>query len=175
MFIRLALPPQNIVCSQVLALRLSHRLGDSPSQTLVSGQSEHVVHVLLLTPGHDLLATEAGVRPDDDVDIRPRLPDPRHDARKFLDGSSSSIDVGRTESGAQQVLAAEDVERQVTIVAVVAVEETRLLIAVQPIVSGVQVQDDLVWRLVVGLQEDIEEHLVYRLLLQHDLLVAFRW
>ena len=50
---------------------------------------------------------------------------------------------GRPQLGRQQVPAAEHVQRQVAVAVVVAVEEPALLMAVQRIVGGVEVEDDL--------------------------------
>jgi len=53
--------------------------------------------------------------------------------------------------------AAEDIERQVAIRVVVAVEEPALLVPVQRIVGGVQIKRDLGWRLRVSVEEQINE------------------
>ena len=60
--------------------------------------------------------------------------------------------IRRPQLGAQQMLAAEDVQRQIAVIIVVAVEEPPFLVAVQRIVRGIQVQDDLARRLVMGLR-----------------------
>lgn len=58
--------------------------------------------------------------------------------------------------GGQQVPAAEDVQRQVAVTAV-AMEETPFLLAVQRVVGGVQIEDDLVRCLLVRLDEARDE------------------
>ena len=45
--------------------------------------------------------------------------------------------------GRQQVPAAEDVERQVAVAIIIAMEEPAFLLAVQRIVGGIQIEDDL--------------------------------
>ena len=45
--------------------------------------------------------------------------------------------------GCQQVLAAEDVERQVAVAIVIAVKEPAFLMAVQRVVGGIEIEDDL--------------------------------
>jgi hypothetical protein len=51
------------------------------------------------------------------------------------------------------MLATEDVQRQVAVATVVAVEEPPLLLAVQRVVRRIQIQNDLPGRLRMGLQE----------------------
>ena|ERR1700730_11633224 len=76
----------------------------------------------------------------------------------FHPGSSwaqGPLEVRRSQPRAQQELSAEDVQRQIPIVTIVAMEETPLLLPVQRIVSGIQVQDDFLRRFPVGLEENI--------------------
>ena len=68
--------------------------------------------------------------------------------------------------------AAEHVERQIAPAVVVAVEEPALLVAVQRIVGGVKVENDLLGRRAVRLQEDIDEDALQRLRVVTDLMVA---
>ena len=66
----------------------------------------------------------------------------------------------------------EEVQRQVAVAVVIAVEEATFLVPVQPIVSDVQVQDDLLrWRLVAA-QEHIDKQAGNRRFVPADLLVA---
>ena len=53
--------------------------------------------------------------------------------------------------------AAEDVERQVAVTVVVAVEEPAFLMAVQRIVGGIEIERDLRRRLGVGVEEEVDE------------------
>ena len=89
--------------------------------------------------------------------MRPFLADLRNDARNFLLGAGRSVDICRTQFRRQQVIAAEDVERQIAIAVVIAVKEPAFLVAVDRIVGSVQVEDDLRRRRRVSLQEDIDE------------------
>ena len=52
---------------------------------------------------------------------------------------------------------AEDVQRQVTIAVIIAVKEAAFLMAVQRIIGGVEVENDLLRRLLVRLQEEIDK------------------
>ena len=69
------------------------------------------------------------------------------------------VDLRRPQIGAEQVIAAEDVERQEAVVVVVAVEETLLLMAVDAVVGGVEVEDDLLRRRRVSREEHVDEDL----------------
>lgn len=72
------------------------------------------------------------------------------------------------------MLAREDVQRQIAVVAVVAVEKTRLLLAVQRRVRGVQVQHDFLRRLGLGFQKNIHQQRVQGLRRVADLVIALR-
>ena len=65
--------------------------------------------------------------------------------------------------------AAEHVERQVAVAIVVAVEEPPFLMAVQRVVGGVEVDDDLFGRLRVRLEEEVDEQRLDRRRLVADL------
>ena len=70
------------------------------------------------------------------------------------------------------MLPTEDVQRQVAIVPVVAVEEPTFLLAMQRVVGAVEVQDDLRRCFAVGLEKHLHQHPVYRRGVQRNLLVA---
>lgn len=79
-------------------------------------QPEEEVHPLCLAPGHDVLATKAGVATNDNLHLRPTGTDLGEDAGEFFNTAGGRIDVGLAQPGAQQVLAAKDVQRQVAVV-----------------------------------------------------------
>jgi hypothetical protein len=60
------------------------------------------------------------------------------------------------------MISAEDIQRQVTVVPVVAVKETRLLLPVQRRVGRIQVQHDLCGRFGVRFQKQVHEQLIQR-------------
>jgi hypothetical protein len=70
------------------------------------------------------------------------------------------------------VVAAEDVQRKITVILVVAVEEASQLTTVDRVVGGVEVQDDALGRLGVGLEEEVDEKPFDVLSVADDLLVA---
>lgn len=127
---------------------------------------------MALAPSHQLLAGEARVGPDQDLDLRPRGADLGHDALELLDAALRGIDVRAPEPRQQQVVAAEDVERQVAVVAVVAVEEAALLGPVEGIIRGIEIEDDGLRGLLEGAQEELDEERVHRLRYHRDPAVA---
>jgi len=70
--------------------------------------------------------------------------------------------------------AAEDVERQVAVAIVIAVEEPAFLVAVDRIVGGVEIEDDLPGCRLVRLDEDIHEQPLDGRRIVGDLVVARR-
>ena len=107
---------------------------DVAEQPDIAGQADQVVDGVLPAPGHQLLASEAGIGTPPDADLGPTLAQLAHDARDLLNRAGGRVDVGGPQLGAQQVIAAEDIERQAAVV--VAVEEPALLVAVQRIVAA---------------------------------------
>ena len=68
--------------------------------------------------------------------------------------------------------AAEDVERQVAVAVAVAVEEPPLLVAVDRVVCGVEVEHDLLRRALVGVEEQLHEQCLDRRAIMGDPAVA---
>src|SRR5512135_3941577 len=59
------------------------------------------------------------------------------------------------------MIAAENVQRKEAIVLVVAVKEPAQLMAVDGVVGGVEIQDDLIQRQGMGLEEQLDEEVLY--------------
>ena len=97
----------------------------------VAGESEDVFDAVFLAPAHQVVAAEAGVGPEHDAHAGPAGADLRDDALDLLDARRRGVDVGAPELGGEQMPAAEDVQRQVAVAVVVAVEEAALLVAMQ--------------------------------------------
>ena len=79
---------------------------------------------------------------------------------------------GRAQPAAQDVLAADDEERQEAVVIIIAVEDLALLVPVDRIVGGIEIQDNLPGRFPMALQEEVHKKTVKSLVVGHDLLVA---
>jgi len=61
----------------------------------------------------------------------------------FRQTAEGSVVIGFPQPRAQHVVAAKDVERQVAVVVIVAVEEAAFLLAVERQIGGVDIEDDL--------------------------------
>jgi hypothetical protein len=70
--------------------------------------------------------------------------------------------------------AVEDVERQIAVAAVVAVEEPAFLLAVERIVRGVEVEHDLLRSAFVRFEEELDEQRLDRCRAVADLVIARR-
>ena len=127
---------------------LVHLGADDLPQPLVARQAEEVIDLVLVgfAPGHQFLAAEAGVGAQHDLHLRPALAQLGHDAARLPRPRRRRILVGRPEPRAQQLIAGEDVQRQIAVAVVVAVEEALRLMAVERDVGRVQIEHDLLRR-----------------------------
>ena len=141
-------------------------------EPIVLGQAQHEVDLVGLAPGHDLLAAEARVAADDDLHLGPALAHLRHDRGELLDAARAGVDVGGAQARTQQRLAPEDVQRQVAVVAVVAVEEAPLLVAVEWVIGGIEIEPDLLGRVTVRVQGQADHQRIDPGTVGGDLLVA---
>ena len=139
-----------------------HRFAQRALQPFVARQAQHVAHVVGFTPRHDRLAAEPGIAANHDPRLRPARTDLADDPFQLLDTARRGILVRRPQPCTQQVLTAEDVQRQIAVAAVIAVEETTLLVTVQRIIGGIQVQPDLARWLAVRFDEQIDQQTVER-------------
>ena len=98
------------------------------------------MHVMALAPGQQQTTAEAGVAAKDDAYPGPRLAQPGDQQFQNPRRVQRRILLRRTQVGDQQLLTAEDVERQEAIVVVVVAEVPPFLIAMNQIVGGVEVE-----------------------------------
>ena len=68
------------------------------------------------------------------------MPDLRHEALDLLNTAGGGVLIGGPEASTQYVLAAEDVERQVAIAVIVAVEEPLFLVAGEGQIGGIEIE-----------------------------------
>ncbi len=120
---------------------LVHRIGQQPLQNAVSGQADDVLYIVPIAPTQQFPTAEAAVGTKDDLDLRPHPPQPIYQQPQDRPAVPGGVDLGRPQVRGQQLIPAEDVQRQVAVVAIVAVEEAAFLHAVQPGVGGIEVQD----------------------------------
>ena len=121
-------------------------------QDLIARQAEDIGHGVALAPAHQVLAREAAVAAQQDVDVGPSFADHPDDAADLVARTPGAIDVGGSELGEQEMAAAEDIEGQETAVFVIAVEEGVLLAPVGLHVGGVDIEGDARGRRVAGVE-----------------------
>ena len=106
--------------------------------------------------------------------MRPARADLRHDAGDLLHRPGARVDVGLAKLRRQQMAAAEHVERQIAVAVVIALEEAALLMAVQRVVGGVEVEDDLLRRAAMRLHEKVDRQPLDHRRIVADLVIAGR-
>ena len=79
--------------------------------------------------------------------MRPAFANLADNASDLVPGAVGRVPIGASEFGRQQVPAGEDVQRQIAIAVVESVEVPAFLHAMDRIVGGVDVDDQLAWRL----------------------------
>jgi hypothetical protein len=101
------------------------------------------------------------------------LADPPNDPLDLFDRACGAVDIGAPQLGGKQMPAAENVERQVAVVVVIAVEDLAFLVTMQRIVGRIEIQNDLPRRFAaMRLDEQIHEpHLDGRRIVT-DLVIA---
>src|SRR5205085_9684954 len=128
----------------------------------ILGQAHHVSYARTLAPAEHAMATEARVGPQDDLYQRPRLAPSLDQQRQHRPSVFGRIDLRRSQIRYQQLLAAERVQRQETVLVVIAVEEARFLATVYRIISGVEVEHQLAGGGLERGDEALHEHFVQR-------------
>ena len=122
-------------------------------QDIVARQAEDVIHGISFAPTHQVLAREAAVAAQQDVDVGPTFADHPDDAPDLVARTPGAIDVGGSELGEQEMAAAEDIEGQETAVFVIAVEEGVLLAPMGFHVGGVDIEGDARGRRLMGVEK----------------------
>ena len=150
------------------------RAGDAPLPPRVARQTEHVIDLVGLAPGHQGLAREAGIGAQHDLHLRPAVLDLSRDAIHLLDCPGASVDVGTPELGGDEMPAAEHIEQQIAVAVVVAVKEAAFLIAVQRIVGGVEVEHDPARRFLMRVEKQVDKQLLDRRSIVADPVIARR-
>src|SRR5258708_25791974 len=81
---------------------------------------------MFFAPTQQLVPTKTRIASHNDPDLWPRLSDLPHNPFHLRHAAFGPIDIRRPQAGAQHILATDDVQRQVAVMPVVAVEEPRL-------------------------------------------------
>jgi hypothetical protein len=104
-----------------------------------------------------------------------------HDALDLLERPGGGVDVRAPQLGGEEMAATEDVQRQVAIAVVVAVEEPALLIPMDRVVGGVEIENDLLRRrrrrrrrrLRVRVEKEVDEQPLDRRGIVADLVISW--
>lgn len=156
--------------------RVVEFLADGSLEPAVAGEPQNRERrVMRFTEGHEWIATESRVASDDDTGLWPARADALVEERHELDHTPCAVLISGPEDRGKQVMSREGVEGEKTVFIVEAVEEAALLITVEGVVGGVEIDDDLVGRDGIGIQEGIDEELPDLSLVPLDALVAIRF
>ena len=136
---------------------LGQLLADPADQAVVAGQAEQIINPVRLAPCDQLLAAKAAVGAQQDPRPGPAGADLRDKPRDLFAGARCAVDIGRSQLGREQVATAEDVERQVAIAVIVAVEEPPFLVSVDRIIGGIEIENNLLGGLGMRLDEQLPE------------------
>ena len=117
-----------------------------------AGAIHRVLQVLrcLLEAGHDVARVGAAKH---DFDLRPCLGQPLHQQGQHRPGVFGPVDLSRAQVAHQQLVASEHIQGEKTVVVVVPVKEPADLLSVDTVVGGIEVQDQLPRRCLVGCDE----------------------
>ena len=118
-------------------------------------QTEDIIDAVVLAPGHQRLAGKVSTQHD--LYRRPAGTDLPNDPLHLLKRPGASVDIGAPELRRQEMVAAEDIEGQVAVAVVIAVEEPPLLAPVQGVVCGVEVQHQPLRHILVGVEKQVYE------------------
>jgi hypothetical protein len=122
---------------------------------------------------HQFLTAEPRVRSQDGLCMRPGFPNLGDDPLHFLEAPSTRVDVRRPQPSTRQLVATENVQRQIAVVVVVAMEKARFLLPMQWRVRGIQIQNDRSRHFVLGLQKQRDQQFIDGFRRIGDLVVAF--
>lgn len=125
-----------------------------------------------LAPGQQLFPAKPRVGAHDNAHSGPLGPQPGDDPLDFFDAARGGVLIRGALPRGQQVRPCEDVQRQVAVAAIVAVEEASFLFAVQRRVGRVEIENHLLGRFLMRFDKRLEQQLVDALELAADLRVA---
>ena len=111
-------------------------------QHRIACQAEQIKDAVTLAPVHDAVSAETAVAAQHDADVGPFATEPLDQKLQDRSRVPSGIDVRRPQIGDEEMIAAMNVEGQETVVVVVAVEETLLLLAMNDVVGGIEIEDE---------------------------------
>lgn len=146
-----------------LAVGLEGRFGllkdglQQPGEAGIASKSNEVMDIVLLTPTKHAPTTKAGVGAKNETHLGPDLAESFDE--HFQDGpcSAGAVGIGWTQQGAKRMAATKNVERQKTVSPVVVIVGSPLLMSVDEVVGGVEIENEFVGRLGVAFDEELDE------------------
>ena len=128
-------------------------------QDLISGLTQCIIDVVVLTPVVNLGSTEMTIPTKEDIHLWPSGPDV---GNQTLQDGYDLFSVGplsRSKDGRDQFAALPfvDVKGEKTVFVVVAIEQGQLLVAMSGIVGVIGIENDHIRRMVVGVNERVDE------------------
>ena len=96
---------------------------------------------MAVAPAEHAPAAKAAVSTEDDLHLRPDLAEAFDQQGQNRPGMQRRVDVGGPQVGGEQLIPAEDIQRQEAILFVVSVVEPPFLLAVDGIIGGVKIED----------------------------------
>jgi hypothetical protein len=145
-------------------------LADKPG---VAGQAKQIINAIELVPRHQAVLGKPRIGAHQDAQLRPAGAKLADNAPDFFDGSGAGVDFGRAPFGRERMPAARDVKWQIAIAVVKAVEKPFLLTAVQRVVCGVEVENDLPRRTLMGIEEQLDKRRLDRLPIVTDFVPVY--
>ena len=115
---------------------------EASSRAGVAGKAEDVVDAVSLAPSHEVFAAGAGVARSQISTSGQALPDLSDNEGDLLLGARRGVDIRGPELRQQKLAPAKNIQRQIAVAFVVAVEEPAFLPAMQRIVGRVEIEDD---------------------------------
>ncbi len=143
-------------------------------QARIARQTEDIIDAIVLAPRHQGLAGEARICAQHDLHCRPAGADLPDNTRHLLQRAGAGVTIRPPQLCRQEMVAAENVERQIAVAIVVTVEEPPLLTPVQRVVSGVQIKHQTRRRLLMGVEKLIDEQRLNRAGVVADAAIAMR-
>src|SRR5262249_46286315 len=135
-------------------------------------QAKEKIDVVGFAPTHQIFAAKAAVAAQQDRHAGPLLPKLSHDPLDVRQAAGRGVDVAGPQERGQRVIAAENVQRQITIIAIVAVKKPPQLLAVNGGVGSIEIEDDAVWTRGTLAEKRIDKEVLHLGQIADDFLVA---
>ena len=126
----------------------------------VTCNTDNVINTITITPVEQKLPAKAAITAEDNLNGWPMRSDEVNQQFKDRSGVFRAIDLTLSKVSDQRESPAKEIQRQIAVVVVIAVEELLRLVTMQRYIRRIEVQNDLGRRLCMASNEGIPEHLV---------------